>query len=167
MPLLGKAALLNWSSVGQADWPGYYTWHVREHMVGRIGVPGFLRGRRYAAVRAGWDFFQFYELHDASVLTSVPCLALANAPSALTQWATQRIHTSMRVVATMPLPVGAVQGGYLLALRLGDPGPFDVAMTPDRVASPTFATGGPKVRQPPGFLGFGVARSAPQRALLL
>jgi hypothetical protein len=129
MPLLGNAALLNWSSVAEADRPGYYAWHAREHMVGRIGVPGFLRGRRYAAVRAGWDFFQFYELRDATVLTSVPYLALANAPSPLTQWATQRIHSSTRVVATMPLSVGAGQGGYLLTLRVEDPGPFDSAMT--------------------------------------
>jgi hypothetical protein len=67
MPLAGSTALLNWSDVSEADRPGYYLWHAREHMVGRIGVPGFLRGRLYAGLRACCDFFQFYELADAAV----------------------------------------------------------------------------------------------------
>jgi hypothetical protein len=118
MPLAGTAALLNWSDVAEADRPEYYAWHAREHMVGRIGLPGFLRGRRYAAIRAVSQFFQFYELADAAVLESAPYRALAATPTRLTQRVTQRIVNSHRLVARQVLSVGAGQAGYLLTLRL-------------------------------------------------
>jgi hypothetical protein len=133
MPLAGTAALLNWSDVAEVDRPEYYAWHVREHMIGRIGVLGFLRARRYAAVRAANPFFQFYELADAAVLESAPYRALAGAPTKLTQRVTQRIVNSCRVVATQMLSVGAGQAGYLLTLRLlsddADAVVFDAGMT--------------------------------------
>jgi hypothetical protein len=133
MPVAGTAALLNWSDVAEADRPEYYAWHAREHMVGRIGVPGFLRGRRYAAIRATHNFFQFYELADADVLKSTPYRALAGAPTPLTKRVTPRIHNSCRVVAKRVLSVGVGQAGYLLTLRMlsdaADAAVFDAAVT--------------------------------------
>jgi hypothetical protein len=134
MPLAGSAGLLNWSDVGAADRPDYYVWHAREHMVGRIGVPGFLRGRRYAALRAGCDFFQFYELADADVLRSAAYLALANAPSVLTQRVTQTIRNSCRMIALKVLSVGTGQAGCLLTLRFDDAEYVDANLTPDLAA---------------------------------
>ena len=47
MPLPGQGFLAIWDDVvaaGEAEW---LRWHTREHMPERIGVPGFLGGRRY------------------------------------------------------------------------------------------------------------------------
>jgi hypothetical protein len=133
MALGGTAALLNWSDVAEADRPEYYTWHVREHMVGRIGIPGFLRGRRYAALQASSDYFQFYELAETEVLQSAPYRALANAPTPLTQRVTKRILNSHRMVARQVLSIGSGQAGCLLTLRLQagevDASAFDARLT--------------------------------------
>lgn len=164
MPLAGTAALLNWSDVAEADRPDYYTWHVREHMVGRIGVPGFLRGRRYAAVRATSNFFQFYELADAAVLESALYRALAGAPTPLTQRVTQRIVNSHRVVARQALSVGAGQAGYLLTLRVppnaADAPAFDEKLT---------RTAAARLRDLPCITGVHVfaAIDAPGRVVLM
>jgi hypothetical protein len=164
MPLAGTAALLNWSDVAEADRPEYYAWHVREHMVGRIGVPGFLRGRRYAAVRATSDFFQFYELADAAVLESAPYRALAGVPTPLTQRVTQRIVNSHRVVATQRLSVGAGQAGYLLTLRLLSDA-VDAALFDANVTRTTAA----RIRDLPQIAGVHAfaAIDAPSRVVLV
>jgi hypothetical protein len=160
MPLAGSAGLLNWSDVGAADRPDYYVWHAREHMVGRIGVFGFLRGRRYAALHANCDFFQFYELADAAVLRSAPYLALANAPSALTQRVTQTIRNSCRMVARQVLSIGTGQAGCLLTLRFDDAEQVDAYLTPDLAA---------RIRALPLVAGVHVfaAPEAPRRAVFI
>ena len=83
--LLGQGVMINWSDVAPEHRAAYYEWHSREHMVGRVAIPGFQRGRRYIAVNAQRDFFNFYEVDDLAVLTGAEYLAKANAPSPLTQ----------------------------------------------------------------------------------
>ena len=81
--LLGNAVMINWSDVAPEHRSAYYEWHSREHMVGRVAIPGFKRGRRYIAAQASRDFLVCYEVEDVSVLTSKAYLDKANAPSAL------------------------------------------------------------------------------------
>lgn len=54
--LAGQAVMINWSDVAPGDRPAYYELHSSEHMVGRVAIPGFQRGRRYIATRAQRDF---------------------------------------------------------------------------------------------------------------
>ncbi len=67
--LLGQGVMINWSDVAPEHRAAYYEWHSREHMVGRVAINGFQRGRRYIAVDAQRDFFNFYEVDDLAVLT--------------------------------------------------------------------------------------------------
>jgi hypothetical protein len=90
--LSGKAVMINWSDVAPEHRPAYYEWHNREHMVGRLGITGFRRGRRYIAVDANRDFLILYEVQDVGVLMSEEYLRKANAPSDLTR----RTHRSSR-----------------------------------------------------------------------
>ena len=62
--LAGHAVMINWSDVAPEHRPAYYEWHSREHMVGRISIPGFRRGRRYMAATARRDFLVLYEVAD-------------------------------------------------------------------------------------------------------
>ncbi len=119
--LAGRAVMINWSDVAKQDRPAYYEWHSREHMVGRVGIPGFQRGRRSIAVRAQRDFLMLYEVDDLSVLTGAAYMAKANNPSALTRSTTKLISNSVRAMAKVELTLGIGQGGYLLTLRF-DPG---------------------------------------------
>jgi hypothetical protein len=86
-------------------------------MVGRVGIPGFCRGRRYIAVRAQRDFLVLYEVDDLSVLTGADYLAKANRPSPLTQRTTPFIHNSVRGLANVRGSFGIGTGGYALTLR--------------------------------------------------
>ena len=49
MPLRGRAFFSMWSGVLQGYERELDRWHTIEHMPERLGVPGFLRGRRFRA----------------------------------------------------------------------------------------------------------------------
>ena len=51
---------------GRAD---FFEWHNREHIPERVGIEGFLRGRRYVATAGAPAFFTLYNTRDAAVLS--------------------------------------------------------------------------------------------------
>ena len=69
MSLLGKAAVAIWHAVPPETRSDYYEWHNREHMAERVGIPGFLRGRRYVALHGQPEFFTLYEAQSLDALT--------------------------------------------------------------------------------------------------
>jgi uncharacterized protein YerC len=115
--LLGQGVMINWSDVAPEHRAAYYEWHSREHMVGRVAIAGFQRGRRYIAVNAQRDFFNFYEVDDLAVLTGAEYLAKANAPSPLTQRTTPFVKNSVRGISRVMRSLGIGTGGYALTLR--------------------------------------------------
>jgi hypothetical protein len=116
--LFGEAVMVNWSDVAAQHRHAYYEWHSREHMVGRVAIPGFRRGRRYIAARASRDFLVCYEVANVGVLTSEAYLKKANAPSPLTQKTTPFIKNSSRALARVRTSLGIGMGGAALTLRL-------------------------------------------------
>jgi len=48
MPLRGKGVLAIWHAMTPEGDREMIRWHDREHVAERVGVPGFLRGRRRA-----------------------------------------------------------------------------------------------------------------------
>ena len=115
--LAGKAVMVNWSDVAPEHRHAYYEWHSREHMVGRVAIPGFIRGRRYAAVQASRDFLICYEVADVAVLTSQAYLDKANAPSELTRRTTPFVKNAARALAVVRHTAGIGTGGYAQTLR--------------------------------------------------
>jgi hypothetical protein len=117
--LAGKGVMINWSDVAPEHRHAYYEWHSREHMVGRVGLSGFLRGRRYIAARARRDFLVMYEVRDLEFLAGEEYLAKANAPSPLTQRTTPFVKNSIRGLARVRATCGIGTGGCALTLRFG------------------------------------------------
>lgn len=117
--LLGKGVMINWSDVAAEHRPAYYEWHSREHMVGRVGLSGFRRGRRYIAARARRDFLVMYEVSELAFLAGEEYLAKANAPSPLTQRTTPFVKNSIRGLAGVRATYGIGTGGCALTLRFG------------------------------------------------
>src|SRR5262245_5897981 len=115
--LAGKAVMINWSDVAPEHRPAYYEWHSREHMAGRVAIPGYRRGRRYIAARAERDFLVLYEVEDLAVITGPDYLAKANRPSPLTQRTTPFIKNAVRGLASVRATLGVGIGGYALTLR--------------------------------------------------
>jgi hypothetical protein len=124
--LTGRAVMVNWSNVAAEHRSVYYHWHGHEHMVGRLAIPGYRRGRRFAAMSASRDFLVLYEVDDLAVVTGDEYLAKANNPSPLTQSTTRYVTDSARALARVRLSLGIGQGGFMLTLR------FDAA--PERAA---------------------------------
>jgi len=123
--LLGKGVMINWTNVAPADRPAYDAWQCREHMVGRVAIPGFLRGRRYITAGHGGvqrDFLTLYEVADLAVLTGADYLAKANNPSPLTRKTTPVVRDSIRGLSRVRASLGEGMGGAALTLRL-DPQP--------------------------------------------
>ena len=115
--LAGRGVMINWSDVAPEHRPAYYEWHSREHMVGRVAIPGFQRGRRYIAAAARRDFLVLYEVADLAVLTGADYLAKANAPSPLTQRTTPFVRNAVRGIAEVRASFGIGTGGHALTLR--------------------------------------------------
>ena len=109
--------MINWSNVAPEHRSAYYEWHSREHMVGRVAIPGYQRGRRYLAVEAERDFLVLYEVDDLAVVTGPGYLAKANQPSPLTQRTTQFVKNAVRGLAVVRASFGIGTGGYALTLR--------------------------------------------------
>lgn len=111
--------MINWSDVAVENRQPYYDWHSCEHMVGRVAIPGFQRGRRFIAARAQRDFLMLYEVDSLAVLQGADYMAKANNPSALTQRTTKLISNSIRALAKVELSLGIGQGAHILTLRFG------------------------------------------------
>ena len=63
MALNGSAFLALWNDVDPARDAEYNDWHTQEHVPERVGIPGFLSGRRYVAAERSVDrYFTLYEV---------------------------------------------------------------------------------------------------------
>ena len=125
--LLGLGIMINWNNVAPEHRAAYDAWHCGEHMVGRLKIPGFLRGRRYIAIDAQRNFLTMYEVADLQVLTGADYLAKANSPSLLTLRTTPLVLDSVRGLASVRASHGTGTGGCALTLRF-DPRPGSEAV---------------------------------------
>ena len=93
MPLLGNGVAAIWHDIDAQSEPDYHHWHCHEHIPERVGIEGFLRGRRYVSVEGGLDglpaFFHFYETESLATLTSpaLPSRSLASRKKETRRWA--------------------------------------------------------------------------------
>jgi hypothetical protein len=108
MSLLGRAFLGIWHNV-EPQWRDEYdAYHTIEHMPERLGIPGFLRGRRYLDYSlAPHVCFTLYEGSHSETFRSPGYLARLNAP---TEW-------SQRVQPHMP---DFVRGAFVPLVSLGE-----------------------------------------------
>ena len=79
--MLGNAAVAMWWDVApevRAEWE---EWHTVEHMPERLGIPGFRRGTRWAAVSGAPSYFVLYEADELATLTGGAYLERLNHPT--------------------------------------------------------------------------------------
>jgi len=58
--LAGRGAITIWQDVRPEAREDFFAWHNGEHIPERVGIPGFLRGRRYGALAGSPEFFTLY-----------------------------------------------------------------------------------------------------------
>jgi hypothetical protein len=107
-----------WWNMASEHREEFEDWHSHEHFPERMGIPGFLRGSRWAHVDGGERFFVMYELDDYATLTSSGYRERLNNP---TPWSTKMmprhegmVRSQCRVLHT----AGGGIGRFALTLRL-------------------------------------------------
>jgi hypothetical protein len=118
MSLLGAAAVAMWWDIAPTLRSEFEDWHSHEHFPERMGIPGFLRGSRWASEDGGHGFFVVYELEAYDVLTSPGYLARLNDP---TPWSTKMMPHHRHMVRSQCRVLESVGGGlarFMLTLRL-------------------------------------------------
>lgn len=117
MTLPGKAAIAMWWNMAIEHRHEFEDWHSHEHFPERMGIPGFLRGSRWADIDGGEGFFVMYELDDYAALSSREYLARLNDP---TPWSMKLMphHRAMvRSQCRVLDSAGAGVGQCILTLR--------------------------------------------------
>jgi hypothetical protein len=121
--LLGTGTVVIWNDIRPEGREAFYQWHDKEHMVERLALPGFLRGRRYRKAGHSPEWLTLYEASDLDALRSPEYLARLNAPTPQTTAALVHFANTSRAVCRIGHSVGTSSGGYVLALRLDAPSP--------------------------------------------
>ena len=131
MALRGRAFLSLWSGILQGYERELDRWHTTEHMPERLGVPGFLRGRRYLASRSSeHPLFILYEAAHIETFRSPGLLARLNDPTEWSKKVQPGLVNFLRIPCHNLISLGDGVGGALLTIRIsrapgarGDGGP--------------------------------------------
>jgi hypothetical protein len=117
--LCGQGVIAIWNGIAEEARAEFYAWHVSEHMPERVGIPGFLRGRRYRAndQTTHPEFFTLYELESFEVAASQDYLNRLNAPTPWTSKVTAAFRDTSRGLARVLVTVGRGPGGVLATIR--------------------------------------------------
>jgi hypothetical protein len=119
MALKGRAFMAVWHDIAEAGEAEYSSWHTRQHMPERLGVPGFLAGRR--AVDWNLDhqrWFTLYETRTLDVLSSDDYRARLNNPTNWTVRNQPNFLNFARSACVTSASVGRGIGGALATIRL-------------------------------------------------
>lgn len=118
MALSGSGLLAIWNDIDPAAEAEFAAWHVREHIPERVGLPGFLVGRRYIAVDAQPRYFNFYEAADAGVFESEVYLARLNDPTPWTRAVVAHFRNTSRTICDVVGTRGRGMGAFVLTVQL-------------------------------------------------
>lgn len=115
--LAGTGLVVIWNGIREDMREDFMEWHPRQHMVERLGIPGFLRGRRCIALSGAPQFLTVYELQAPEVLLSDVYKERLGHP---TEWSaatlpafTENTRGACRILHTQ----GYAMGGVMLTLR--------------------------------------------------
>jgi hypothetical protein len=117
--LAGEAVVAIWNGISEAGRANFYEWHLAEHMPERVGIPGFVRGRRFRAADAATrpEFFTLYEAASMQVLQGADYTGRLNAPTEWTKRSVADFLETSRGLARVVESVGPGVGGAMLTVR--------------------------------------------------
>ena len=121
--LVGGAVLAYWSAVDPEREDEFNRWYTRQHLPERVGIPGFLRGRRYVCTDGAGGrrrtYFTLYEVEGLATLTSDAYMKRLENPSDWSRrvlpWFTRADRTACSVTCTL----GRGIGGWAAVVELG------------------------------------------------
>jgi hypothetical protein len=124
VPLNAAAFLAIWHDIAPDSLAEWNRWHTIEHMPERVGIPGFLAGRRYMNLAVAQHVcFTMYEGSELDVFNSPAYLDRLNAPTPWTRKMSPAFRNFMRGACRCIASTGHGTGGNILTLRYNrDPG---------------------------------------------
>ena len=131
------AFLAIWHDIDPAMEDEWHRWHTHEHMPERIGIPGFLAGRRYMrrdigsadAARQLPRCFTMYEGAELAVFSSDAYLERLNAPTRWTREMSPAFQNFARGACDLRISSGDGYGGSVMTMRF-DHGAGDADISP-------------------------------------
>ena len=119
MPLSGKAFIVIWHDIEAGFEREFDRWHTEEHMPERLGVPGFLRGRRYLnPEQVPQVCFTLYEIAHVEIFLSPSYLKRLNAPTPWSQQVQPQMRNFVRGVCEPVLSLGDGTAGAIATWRI-------------------------------------------------
>ena len=133
MPITMHAFMAIWSNVNPTLKEEWYRWHTEEHMPERVGIPGFLAGRRYDLVderlapaapeaRRLQHCFMMYEGESLSTFNSDAYLERLNNPTHWTREMAPGFQNFSRGACALTTTSGDGYGGFALIMRFEEDG---------------------------------------------
>lgn len=106
--------LMVWTDIPANLEPGFNDWYNREHMPERIlGVPGFVRGRRFVATDGGPRYLAVYEAASNAVLFSEPYLALKRNFDPNSLHYVPHFQNTQKMAGQVTASLGSAEGGVV------------------------------------------------------
>jgi len=107
-----------WNDVNPGREADFDRWFQSEHLVERVGVPGFRFGRRHEAISGTNRYFNFYVVDGPEVLTSKPYLERLDNPTPMTKTIMSEVFINMnRTVCRRAARRGAFRGSHAVTVR--------------------------------------------------
>ena len=123
--LLGNAALIIWNGINDQTRQDFFAWHNREHILERVSIPGFRRGRRYIAIEGEPEFFNLYEVNEFETLISGRYPERLANPTHWTERVMPGFFDMNRSLCRVVFSRGLGSGGIIATVRIT---PGDEAM---------------------------------------
>lgn len=121
MALAGTGAVAIWHDIAPDGRAEFYRWHGREHMPERVGIQGFVRGRRYAALHGAPEYFNLYETESPAVVSGADYIARLNAPTPWTVATVAHFRNVARSLCAVAASAGEGDGGLVATFRYDVP----------------------------------------------
>lgn len=134
-----------WNNVAPGREADFETWFQGEHLQERLGVQGFIYGRRHQAISGASAFFNFYLVDSPAVLTSPPYLERLDNPTPMTRMIMTEVFRDMnRTLCHRAVRRGDFRGAYAVTARWFGVMPDVAALTAHierLIADPAIAAG--------------------------
>jgi hypothetical protein len=121
MSFAGKGAVAIWNDITPEGRGVFYAWHGHQHVPERVGIPGFLRGRRYVAIHGNPEYFTLYEADSPQTVMGQDYNNRLNNPTPWTIEAVAHFRNVGRSICQVAASYGNAQGGLIATYRYDVP----------------------------------------------
>lgn len=116
-----QGILAIWNDVRPGQEAAFDAWFQSEHLLERLGVPGFKFVRRHEALLGAPRYFNFYIVDNPDVLTSKPYLERLDNPTPMTKKIMTEAFINMnRTVCHRAPRRGHFSGAFAVTVRFND-----------------------------------------------